>query len=125
MLARVRKLPGVGNDVPILIGMYKQAPNDSLVGGVFYEYAVSYHGTDLGDWKQTDFQNVVFPATANHSVPNSNDEQSFENFKNKIQNFFPNLAGVTAQARYKGKQIQGMKVTITTQFYSENGNHPL
>ena len=39
-------------------------------------------------------------------------------FMNKTQSFFPNLAGVTAQAQYKGKELQGMHVNITTQFYS-------
>ena len=62
---------------------------------------------------------MVFPATSTNSVPNSNDEHSFENFKDKIQNFFPNLAGVTAQAQYDGNTLKGMNVNITTQFYSE------
>ncbi len=39
--------------------------------------------------------------------------------KNKTQSFFPNLAGVTAQAKYKNKSLQELHVKITTQFYSE------
>ena len=119
VLERVRKIDGVPNNIPIVIAMFEQAPNDSLVGGSFYAYAVSNSGTQLGDWKDLDIKNVVFPATSTNSVPNSNDEHSFENFKDKIQNFFPNLAGVTAQAQYDGNTLKGMNVNITTQFYSE------
>lgn len=119
VLKRVRKIDGVSEDTPIVIAMFQQAPNDSLVGGTFYAYAVSNHGTELGSWKNLDIKNVVFPATSTNSVPNDNDEKSFENFKSKIQNFFPNLAGVTAQAQYDGKTLEEMNVNITTQFYSE------
>ena len=119
VLERVRKIDGVSNDTPIVIAMFEQAPNDSLVGGTFYAYAVSNSGTDLGDWKNLDLKNVTFPETSTNSVPNSNDEKNFENFKNKIQNFFPTLAGVTAQAQYDGKTLKSMNVSITTQFYSE------
>lgn len=119
VLERVRKINGVPNDIPIVIAMFEQAPNDSLVGGTFYAYAVSNNGTQLGDWKNLDIKNVVFPATSTNSVPNSNDEHSFENFKDKVQKFFPNLAGVTAQAQYDGDTLNEMNVHITTQFYSE------
>lgn len=118
VLARLRQKSAVGNNIPILICMYKQAPNDSLVGGSFYAYTLSSSGTSIGSWTDTDVKSVVFPATDTSSLPNSNDETSFESFKNKTQSFFPNLAGVTAQAQYKGKTMQGMHVNISTQFYS-------
>ena len=117
VLKRVRKLAGA-SDVPILICMYEQAPNDSLVGGTFYAYSVS-DGDTLGSWKETDLQTSVLPATSANGAVDDNDESSFNAFKNKTQSFFPNLAGVTAQAKYKNKSLQELHVKITTQFYSE------
>ncbi|WP_462270795.1 CamS family sex pheromone protein [Ligilactobacillus agilis] len=118
VVARLRAK--VGNDVPIVVAMYQQAEMDSLVGGSFYAYTeVKAGSSEITNWTDTDISSYVFPATSTKSVPNDNDEAAFESFKNKIQNFFPNLAGVTAQAKYKGKNLQGLKVTITTQFYSE------
>lgn len=117
VLKRVRKLDGA-SDVPILIAMYEQAPNDSLVGGSFYAYSVS-DGDTLGSWKNTNLQTSVLPSTANSEAVNDNDETTFNAFKNKVQNFFPNLAGVTAQANYENKTLQSLHVKITTQFYSE------
>lgn len=119
ILARLRKQKGVSANTPILIAMFEQAPNDSLVGGSFYATTLSKSGNEISNWKDTNIASYTFPSTATKSVPNDNDETSFEGFQNKIKNFFPNLAGVTAQGQYKDKTLQGMKVNITTQFYSE------
>ena len=118
VLERLRKMGKVGN-IPIVIAMFEQAPNDSLVGGSFYAYTVSDGGSQIDSWTDTDISSYVFPVVDGKSVPNDNDANSFDGFKNKIQNFFPNLAGVTAQAQYKNKELQGLNINITTQFYSE------
>ncbi|MCR1901543.1 CamS family sex pheromone protein [Ligilactobacillus apodemi] len=117
VLKRVRKLKGA-SDIPIMICMFEQAPNDSLVGGTFYAYNISKSST-LGTWKSTNLQSSVLPTTSESTAINDNDESSFTSFKNKIQNFFPNLAGVTATTKYKNKSLQELHVKITTQFYSE------
>ncbi|GAW99186.1 CamS family sex pheromone protein [Secundilactobacillus mixtipabuli] len=120
VLARLREKPELKN-VPITIALYRQAPNDSLVGGSFFAYSNNKSGaTKVGSWKSISEQNYVYPTTsAKSAAGNSNDESSFENFKNQIQNYFPNLSGVTAQAHYTNKQLTGMNVNITTQFYSQ------
>ncbi|MCC7667601.1 CamS family sex pheromone protein [Liquorilactobacillus satsumensis] len=119
VLQRLRSTSGVSADTPILIGMFKQAPNDSLVGGSFYAYTLVKNGQVISTWNNINIKSYVFPSTSSSSVPNDNDETSFESFKKQVQNFFPNLAGVTAQGQYKNKSLQGMHVNITTQFYSE------
>ncbi|WP_203649264.1 CamS family sex pheromone protein [Secundilactobacillus yichangensis] len=120
VLARLRQKPALKN-VPITIALYRQAPNDSLVGGSFFSYSNNKGGaTKVNSWKPISEKNYVYPTTSSKSnAGNSNDEASFENFKNQIQNYFPNLSGVTAQAHYTNKQLTGMNVSITTQFYSE------
>ncbi|WP_311408067.1 CamS family sex pheromone protein [Liquorilactobacillus uvarum] len=119
VLSRLRNTEGVSDNIPILIGMYQQASNDSLVGGSFYAYTVSKNGSSISSWKDVNVKSYVFPSTSSSSVPNDNDETSFESFKKQIQNFFPNLAGVTAQGQYENKSLKGLHVNITTQFYSE------
>ena len=44
---------------------------------------------------------------------------SFDNFQKEVKNFFPNISNVTGQGQYKDKTLQGLHITITTQFYSE------
>ncbi|GAX03802.1 hypothetical protein IWT140_01428 [Secundilactobacillus pentosiphilus] len=120
VLQRLREKPALKN-VPITIALYRQAPNDSLVGGSFFSYSNNKGGaTKVSSWKPISEKNYVYPTTtAKSATGNSNDEASFENFKNQIQNYFPNLSGVTAQAHYTNKQLTGMNVNITTQFYSQ------
>ncbi|GEK28071.1 CamS family sex pheromone protein [Furfurilactobacillus siliginis] len=119
VLQRLRRTKGVGKDVPVIIALYKQAPDDSLVGGTFFNYSVN-DGKSIDAWKNIDQRNAVFPsAGGSASSGTSNDESNFENFKTQVQNFFPNLSGVTAQAQYQDDSLSGMNVTITTQFYSQ------
>lgn len=117
ILARLRKRAALKN-VPIVIALYKQASNDSLIGGHYVTYSVS-NGDSIKKWKALDIQNVVFPLKTGETAPNTNDADAFSNFKSEVESFFPNLSGVTAQAQYKNGSLQGMNVSITTQFYSE------
>lgn len=121
VLQRLRQKTALKN-VPIVLALYKQSSNDSLVGGNMVAYAVSKNGsTTISNWKSLNWQNYVFPATSEskNSGANSNDEADFSSFKSHVQNFFPNLSGVTANAHYKDKSLSKLSVNITTKFYSE------
>jgi protein involved in sex pheromone biosynthesis len=120
VVARLRKLKGVGNDTPIIIGLYKNAGADSLVGGTFIDYVISKSGTSLGSWSNVNEKNQVLPTVENAKPINQTVADDFDNFKDKVQNFFPTLAGVTAQTHYTNNKLTGMNVTINTQFYGES-----
>lgn len=117
VLERLRKKSEFKN-VPIVIAVYKQASNDNLVGGTFMRYS-NNSGEKLAKWKDLDYKNVVYPISDTKTSPNSNDSSAFDNFNTQVESFFPNLSGITAKARYDGKSMEGMSVSITTQFYSE------
>lgn len=119
VLERVRKLKDVSDDIPIMIAIYANQPPDSLVGGTFYEYAVSSNGVKLDKWQTIDSKNVVFPKLDDDQDSLGDDENTnFVNFKTEIQNFFPNLSSTTAQAHYENGYLQGMNVEVVTQFYA-------
>lgn len=59
VLQRVRKKSGVGN-VPIVIALYKQAPDDSLIGGTFFAYSKN-SGNTISSWRKLNYKNVVLP----------------------------------------------------------------
>ena len=120
ILTRLRHTKGVGN-VPIVIALYKQAPDDSLVGGSYFAYSKN-NGNKISSWTNLHYKTVVLPkasATNSQTSADSQDNDNFSNFKSQIQSFFPNLSGVTAQAQYNNGHLAGMHITITTQFYSE------
>ncbi|WP_283679141.1 CamS family sex pheromone protein [Lentilactobacillus sp. Marseille-Q4993] len=119
VLQRLRAKKSLKN-IPIVIALYKQASDDSLVGGNFFSYSVNNSNSKtVSDWKKINQKNYVFPIQSGKKTPNKNDEDAFENFKSQIQSFFPNLSGVTAQAQYTDGTLSGMNVNITTQFYSQ------
>ncbi len=119
VLKRLRQKAGLKH-IPIVIGLYRQASDDSLVGGNFFDYSVN-KGSQISSWKPIDEHNYVFPSktAGKGNSARSNDSNDFSNFKSQIQNFFPNLSGVTAQAHYIDGSLSGMHVQITTQFYSQ------
>ena len=120
ILKRLRKKKTLKN-VPIVIALYRQAGEDSLVGGTFFAYAKS-NSSKISSWTSLNYKNVVLPKTSTSSSSSSSNtgtSGSFSNFKSQIQNFFPNISGVTAQTQYKDGTLQGMHITITTQFYSQ------
>ncbi|MDR3240558.1 MAG: CamS family sex pheromone protein [Lactobacillaceae bacterium] len=122
IVKRYRKMTGVGNDIPIIVATYAQAPDDSLAGGNFYSWSESKSGDALSGWNELKYTNVVLPMQANTADSKSvatNLNKDFVDFQNTIQGFFPNLSYVTAQAEYNGDNLMGMNVDVTTQFYSQ------
>ncbi|EDP69306.1 lipoprotein precursor [Carnobacterium sp. AT7] len=116
IVQRLRKTEGIGN-IPIVVGIFEQSTKDNLAGGVYISEAISEEGsTSLKDWKSINQKKLIFPTSGEES----NELSSFQNFKAEIENFFPNLSGVTAEALYTDNQIMSMKVSINTQFYGES-----
>lgn len=116
ILERMRKMNGLG-DVPIYVYVYREGPQDSLVGGQFILSAQAKSGKQFRNWTQINEKNTIYPTINNEKPVNQKDADDFNNFKNNVQKFFPNLAGVIAQAHYEGNTLKGMTIKITTQFY--------
>lgn len=119
VVKRLRQKSEVANQ-KIVVGLYAQAPKDSLVGGTYFAYGISKSGDKIDEWHNLNLQNQVFPLVDGQKAINSSDVEAFNNFKTQTQTFFPNLAGITAQARYQDDVLAGMKINITTQFYSQS-----
>lgn len=116
IVQRLREIEGVG-DIPIVVGIFEQTTKDDLSGGSYIAQATSENGnTKVGSWSAINETKVIFPLAGE----TSNELTSFENFKSEVENFFPNLSGVTAEAYYTENQLVKMKVTVTTQFYGES-----
>ena len=57
---------------------------------------------------------MVFPL---NGQSDSQDNSNFENFRDEVIGFFPNLNGVVGRAKYLDDQMRSLTITITTQFY--------
>lgn len=119
VLSRMRQKKGL-SDTTIVIGLYKQAPKDSLVGGTFFAYGVSKKGsTTIDSWHELNQENQVLPVVNDEKAINQDDATAFNSFKTQVETFFPNLSGVTGQTHYEEGVLAGMNITVNTQFYSE------
>ena len=120
VIKRVRQIKGVSDNLPVVIALYKQSSEDSLVGGTFVKFTVNKGGSII-NWHNVNERNEILPSIGgdNSNNDHSTISRDFDDFKNQVQNFFPNLSGVVAQVHYTNDNLSGMNITITTQFYSE------
>ena len=102
--------------VPISVGIFSQAPNNNVVGGTYILDGVSREGNSVTDWTEHNENRLLLPTTDSNG--NSGDQyQGFEDFRNKVTNFFPKLNGVTAEALTINGSLSSLKINIVTQFY--------
>lgn len=118
VIKRLRNIDGL-KEVPITIALFEQASKTSVVPGNFFAYAHADKGSsNLSDWKNIDEKYVLFPsneATEQHR----DDVTAFSNFKQDVEDYFPNFNGVVGRAFYIGGQLQELNIDIPIQFYGK------
>jgi len=115
IITRLRQTEGL-ESIPIVIGIYEQSAQDSPVGGVYLFEGVSTEGNAIGEWITRNESKVVFPL---QSGTQTEESSNFDNFKNEVQDFFPNLNGIVGEGKYVDGQLLSLEIDITTQFYGE------
>ena len=101
--------------IPILVGIYRQSPEDEIVGGTYVLDGISREGTAVSDWTERNEYRVSLP------LINAGIEEEkyayFDNFSKEIRDFFPNLNGISGQVHYVDDQLQSLDIEIVTQFF--------
>jgi protein involved in sex pheromone biosynthesis len=116
VLRRLRGMPGL-KDLPIMIGLFEQESKASVVPGHFFSYTVSTKGsTNIDKWEKVDERYYLFPSTE-ATDDHRDDVTSFLNFKQDVEEYFPNFTGVIGKAFYTGDQLQNLNISIPIQFY--------
>ena len=117
VIARLRKKKALKN-VPITIGLFAKESKDSLVAGTYFlSGTAAANSSKITKWKTINTQTEVLPTIGNKKAINSSNASSFNSFKESIQNYFPNISGVTATLRYENGKLAQENISITTQFY--------
>ncbi|APT18863.1 MULTISPECIES: CamS family sex pheromone protein [Amylolactobacillus] len=105
-------------NIPIMIGIFSKTASDSLVGGNYLATGLAPDNKkSITDWKTVDEQSQVLPTIGNDKPINSNDAESFSNFKAAVQGYFPNISGVIGRVHYRSGQLTSFEITVNTQFY--------
>lgn len=107
-------------DVPILVALYIEESRESLVPGRFVSVASVGSGKSaIGSWDDLDERHYLFPS-AEVTKDHRSDAEQFNNFKAKVESFFPNFTGVIGKGFYKNGELQKMVVEIPVQFHGKS-----
>lgn len=115
IVTRLRSKEGLEN-IPIMIGLFKQESRDAIVPGAYFLTAIAEKGKSLSNWKPIDEEYVLFPAS-------SNDEKyrevntSFLNFKQAIDEYFPSFVNVIGRGLYENGSLESLNIEIPIQFF--------
>ncbi|MFJ8237663.1 CamS family sex pheromone protein [Ureibacillus sp. NPDC094379] len=117
VISRLRARPEL-QDIPIIIGLYKQKERNSIVPGSYFSYNVSKAGQNglSGDWQGISEEYVTFPMSNPEDIyRNIND--GFQNFKQDVDEYFSNYTSVIGRGFYQNNKIQQLSIEIPIQFY--------
>ncbi|WP_409291253.1 CamS family sex pheromone protein [Peribacillus sp. SCS-37] len=118
VLQRLRKKDEL-KQVPITIALFEQAPKTSAVPGHFLAYSNAGEGEgSLGKWESINEKYELFPPPKSDEK-HREDVNSFLNFKQDVEEYFPNFNGVIGRAFYTDDQLQNLSITIPIQFYGK------
>ncbi len=117
VLSRLRDMKDL-KDVPITIALFKTQSKAAVVPGNFFAYANADNGSSLGSWNNINEKYFLFPSTDAQNA-HRDDLTSFLNFKQDVEEYFPNFNGVIGKAFYVDDQLQNLDITIPIQFYGK------
>ncbi|WP_110113605.1 CamS family sex pheromone protein [Bacillus sp. CGMCC 1.16541] len=116
IISRMRQMDEL-KDVPITVALFKQMPKSSITPGNFFALGKAGKGdSKVGKWEKVDEKYYLFPsqkATADHR----DDAMKFNEFKARIEDYFPNFTSVIGKGFYKDGQLQQLSIEIPIQFY--------
>lgn len=112
---QIRGIEGLEN-IPVMIGLYEQSPQDDLAGGVYIAQGMSSDGSSvIESWEALNEDRLIFPLQGSDSTEGN----AFANFQSEVEAFFPNISGITGRAHYIDDILDSLSIQIMTQFYGE------
>jgi protein involved in sex pheromone biosynthesis len=118
VLKRLRQMDGLAN-IPIVIALYEQKGKNSVVPGNFFAYTyVSNNSSKIDKWEEVNEKYYLFPSSEAEKEKRE-DYTIFVNFKDDVEEYFPNYNGVVGRGFYVNDQLQDLKIEIPIQFYGK------
>lgn len=115
VIKRVRGMEGLEN-VPIIIGLYKQSPANAVVPGSFIAKAnVATGDNNVSKWEEVNEEYHLFPNSDTTELYRD-DAVRFENFKLDIDDYFPNHTGVIGKGYYSDGELQQLTIEVNMEF---------
>ncbi|NHC40310.1 CamS family sex pheromone protein [Bacillus sp. MM2020_1] len=118
VIKRMRNINSL-KEIPITIALFEQASKSSVVPGNFITYSTVDKGSaTLNSWEKVNEKYYLFPSK-DAQDEHRDDVTAFLNFKQDVEEYFPNYNGVIGRAFYMGDQLQDLSITIPIQFYGK------
>ena len=115
IIKRMRAMKGLEN-VPITVGLFKQEDRNTIVPGTYFAYSVADEGKALGEWTNLNEEYVIFPQPASE-VKYREVGDSFNNFKQDVEEYFSNYTSIIGTGFYQDDRIKKLTIDIPIQFY--------
>lgn len=114
----LRQIEGLEN-VPIMVGLFKQASNNSIVPGNYFATAMAEGGKGPTAWKKVDEKHVIFPSSGNDEGYRDVNTK-FLNFKQAIDDYFPSFVNVIGRGYYANGTLRSLEIEVPIQFYGKS-----
>lgn len=119
VIKRLRNIEGLEN-VPIMIGLYREEEQGSPVPGNFIAKTLVSEGEDkLGKWDKLNEEYVLFPSDRAKDKY-YDDAEIVSSFGKKIAEYFPNYVGTIGQGLYVDEELKRLSIEIPIEFYGES-----
>ncbi|WP_085521068.1 CamS family sex pheromone protein [Tuberibacillus sp. Marseille-P3662] len=117
-LDRIRGIKGL-KQVPVFIGLYLEAPPESIVPGQYFAKSYVKKGSNnIDNWKSVNENHVLFPSKeAKDDYQTAS--QNFGKFQDDVQNYFPNSVGVHGFGFYRNKELDNLTFEINIRFFDK------
>lgn len=100
-------------DIPIQVALFANADESDQGGGTFVTESMVSEGTKFGDWVNYNRDYVVYGVD---EAPTEEDAEAFTKFRTDVENFFPQMSGITGVGYYEDDHLNGVNITINSQF---------
>ncbi|WP_440896563.1 CamS family sex pheromone protein [Amphibacillus sp. Q70] len=118
VVSRLRAKDGLA-EIPIMVGIYREAPRDGLVPGSFVAKTTIQGGSENVDsWESIDESYVLFPSSEAQDI-DPNLSSTVDEFKSEIASYFPNYVGVIGEGFYQDGEIRRLILDIPIEFYGQ------
>lgn len=115
VVSRLRQEPELKN-IPIVVGLYLEEKKGSVVPGHYFAKAVADKGeASIGNWESVNEKYYFFPSN-NATNDQREDSSTFNLFKSKVQEFYPDFVSVIGKGFYQNNQMSRLTIEIPIQF---------
>lgn len=115
IIKRLRSQEGL-EDIPIVVGLYKQGSRQEILPGSYFASVVAEKGKGPSGWKEIDEEYVLFP-TATNEEKYRDTNTAFLKLKKEIDDYVPSFVNVIGRGFYKNGKLVSLQIEVPIQFF--------